>query len=155
MKRTVTITFVIAILAFFLMAQALNANTDIAEGIVTRYEIEIIGPELPLEDPYQWYFEPIQFEVVEVPAYGVTLNLEVLNPENGQWIFCGYSNTNSGGYYYFGFSNVTEPIFYDLLQYCGEVTLRITNPSGSVVYTPEFRWSMQYPIYVWDFCIGF
>ena len=95
MKRTVTFTFVIAILAFFLMAQKAESEM-IVHGTAFQQTLIPVGGG----DPGCWWCIP-NFEYIYWEAPNELINLEWFNPESGRWQLIADDRTNVHGQFFF------------------------------------------------------
>ena len=100
MKRTVTITFVIAILAFFLMAQKAESEM-IVLGTAFQQTLVPVGGG----DPGCWWCFP-EFEYIYWEAPYELINLEWFNPESGRWQLIADDRTDIHGQFFF---NIPPP----------------------------------------------
>ena len=101
MKRSLTVTVVIAILAFFLMAQKAHSY-DIAYGTAWQQSFIITGWT-------PWGFPELEY--VELRAVNVIVHLEWFNPDEMCWIPLADTRTNGDGEYYFWHPDVDHGEF--------------------------------------------
>ena len=130
MKRTVTITFVIAILAFFLIAQKAHSY-DIAYGTAWQQTLVITGWT-------PWGFP--QFHYEEHRAVNVIIHLEWYHPEEG-WIAIADVRTNGDGEYYFWHPDIDNGEFRIIIY---------RNPPS-----PVFHWQHPQPPELMDYYFWF
>ena len=120
MKRTATITVVIVILAFFLMAQKAH-SFEIAHGVAFKQTLVVVGWT-------PWGFPELEY--VEFPAANVRVNLEWESPRS-VWIVVDDVITNEEGEFL-----LTHPTLED-----GNFRIRVgTNPPSYI-----FHWHHPQP----------
>ena len=100
MKRTATITVILAILAFFLMAQKAHCF-EIAHGVAYKQTLVIVGWT-------SWGFPELEY--VEFPAANVRVNLEWESPR-GVWVVVDDVITNEEGEFLLTHPTLEDGVF--------------------------------------------
>ncbi len=117
-------------------------NNDIVYGQVTH--LEFGGWSGP------WPWGHIIF--ISVPTSGLPLRFQILDEDTNIWIDAGYTQTNTGGNYFFSVNSYTvDDIVPDYLLRHEYITFRILDHNTGEVLTEPQRWNYYSSTYQLDF----
>ncbi len=133
MKRTVTVTIVIAILAFFLMAQKAEAQL-VVEGEAYQQTLVPVGGG----NPWCWWC-PMEFEYIWWEAGNELVLLEWFSPDG--WIVADSDITSEYGHF----------MLYNSGIYEGQFRIYIAGNPPSY----DFDWMPGYPPMWIEYCFWF